>query len=115
MKGFGMKNHQLEGQNISLFEAVDGFANEFVLQNARLAIDEACGCTADKIKKAPRGFPAVCSSSMNLRTSPRAGDPGQRQGVASQALCIFSPCKGLATRPAVRQFNHFLHIRRTAP
>jgi len=41
----------IEEKEISLLEIVDEFVNEFVFRSTCLAVDEAEGCTADKVKQ----------------------------------------------------------------
>jgi hypothetical protein len=44
----------IEEKEISLLEIVDEFVNEFVFRSTCLAIDEAEGCTANKVKQAAK-------------------------------------------------------------
>ncbi len=44
----------IEEKEISFLEIVDEFMNEFVFRSTCLAIDEAEGCTANKVKQAAK-------------------------------------------------------------
>ena len=44
----------VEEKEISLSEVVDEFVNEFVFRSTCLAVDEAEGCTANKVKEAAK-------------------------------------------------------------
>jgi hypothetical protein len=44
----------VEEKEISLLEIVDEFVNEFVFRSTCLGVDEAEGCTANKVKEAAK-------------------------------------------------------------
>lgn len=53
-EGEGVVEGCVQEKEISLFEVVDEFVNEFVFRSTCLAVDEAERCTADKVKQAAK-------------------------------------------------------------